>query len=485
MTVKSKINKNKKASDAQGISEKTFKKSFYLGMAIIAVSFVLGHSYTFIATFLIFSLFMTILWRKKQKPWLLLASTAAATPVVISRFDFSTNTIFAIWFVILKPRQLLKLPIWIYIPILLIVVGLLTSAIHWMAGDMLRSMSRELVYMFNNVLAPFLFLPAIYILMRENPDRTRNLQGLLFCLIVPATLILIVTKLFGSVVNEWEASLHAGSLSEGFLIYKLGRVYVSYLRTEVGFILAALICASAAVTVSHVRRLYRIVTAVCLASNLFLLLSTGSFGSAFACLCGLTVIFYMQSRVVNMTKIFASLAVILCIIVLTYAIMPQSVKGYLGKRYEHRVTNANTDRFDLWANGTKYLLKYPLGVGFTLRAGETEKEKAYTHNDYLSYAISYGFIGGIGYIIFVCGLFVSFFRMRRKIPRDAAAMAVYLAGFGVFVAVAVNCFTDHMSSCKWFFNVMWSIIWYCYFCSRIPPAAEQVQNDPLLKGMKV
>ena len=61
--------------------------------------------------------------------------------------------------------------------------------------------------------------------------------------------------------------------------YQLGKVIVNFMRTEVGFILAALICASAAVTASPVKILYRVVAAACLASNAFLLLFTASFGS--------------------------------------------------------------------------------------------------------------------------------------------------------------------------------------------------------------
>ena len=107
-------------------------------------------------------------------------------------------------------------------------------------------------------LAPFLLLPVVYLRMRESRDHAANLQGLLFCLIVPSTLILISAKLFGTVANAWEASLHVGSLPEGFLQYKLGKVIVNFLRTEVGFILAALICASTAVTVSQVKGLYQV-----------------------------------------------------------------------------------------------------------------------------------------------------------------------------------------------------------------------------------
>ena len=119
---------------------------------------------------------------------------------------------------------------------------------------------------------------------------------------------------------------------------------MNFLRTEVGFILAALICASTAVTVSQVKGLYRLLAGACLASNVFLLLATGSFGSIFACLCGLAAIFYTQFRNVSITKVLVSVAVVCCMLFLTYSLSPPSVKEYLGKRYEHRVVKADTDR---------------------------------------------------------------------------------------------------------------------------------------------
>jgi uncharacterized RDD family membrane protein YckC len=332
-----------------------------------------------------------------------------------------------------------------------------------MGDNVIGSLMRQGSYALNFLLAPFILLPLIYVRMKDSRDHAANLQGLLYCLIVPSTVILLSAKLFGTVYNSWEASQHFQSLAEGFLQYKLGKVVVSFVRTEVGFILAALICASTAITVSQVKSCYKLLAGACLASNMFLLLSTGSFGSGFACLCGLGIIFYSQFRLVSMTKVFMSVAVICSILLLAYSFSPPNIKNYLGKRFEHRVVNKDTDRLTLWAGAWHYFMDHPMGVGFTLAAGDGAK--AYIHNDYLAYMVSYSVMGGVAYTSLVVGLMISFIRRRKGIIDDPAALAVYLAGLGVIVAVAVNSITDNMLSSRWNFTLIWSLVWYSYFCS--------------------
>ena len=449
--------------DFQEVRGRTSLIAILLGMAIIAASILLGRSFAFFLSFLAFSIVMTLLWRKAPRPWIFLVSISAAVPFAVSKYQFACNLIFALWFTLLNPRYLFRLPKWIYVPTVLAVLGILTSSINWFSDDIVRSMMRQVTYAYNLFLAPFLLLPVVYLRMRGSRDNAANLQGLLLCLILPSTLILISAKLFGTVANAWAASRHAADLSEGFLQYQLGKVIVNFLRTEVGFILAALICASTAVTVSQVKNFYRLVAGSCWAANVFLLLATGSFGSIIACLCGLAAIFYIQFRTVSLTKVFASTAVICCMLGLTFVLLPPSVTQYLGKRYEHRVTDANADRLELWARAVEQLFEHPEGVGLTLSVGD--EVKTFIHNEYLTYAVSYGIIGGLGYVFLVVVLLISFFRVRISAIHDPSLLAIHFAGLGVLVASAINSMTDHMNENRWYFNIIWSTIWYCYFCS--------------------
>ena len=457
---------NAPASDFREVRGRTSVIAFFLGMAIIAASIFLGRSYAFFVVFLTFSILITLLWRKVPRPWIFLVSISAATPIAISRQQFACNLIFALWFAILNIRYLFRLPRWIYVSAICAVLGICISSMNWISDDLIRGLMRQGANAFNFFLAPFLLLPVVYMRMRESRDNVANLQGLLFCLIVPSTLILLLSKFLGTPINVWQASLHGESIPDGFLQYQLGKVIVNFLRTEVGFIFAALVCASSAIVVSRVRPLYRWLAGACLASNAFLLIGAGSFGSGFACLCGLAAIFFILARTVKIGRVFVSVTLIACMLSLTYFLSPPSVKEYLGERYHFRVVQSGTDqdRFQLWGFAVKHLLEHPEGVGLTFSVGD--REKTFIHNDYLSYAVSYGVIGGLAYAFLVAGLLISFFQRRKRAINDAYLLAIHLAGLGVIVAVAVNSMTDHMNSNRWYFNVMWSMIWYSYFCSH-------------------
>ncbi|TWJ19060.1 O-antigen ligase family protein [Geobacter argillaceus] len=460
-------------ADFREVGGRTSVIAIFLGMALIAAAILIGKKYAFFVPFLAFSIVMTLLWNKAPRPWIFLVSISAATPIAIAKQQFSCNLIYALWLAVFNMRYLTKLPKWLYILVSLALFGFFASSINWIGDKFLGSILRQGAFAYNFLLAPFILLPLIYFRMEKSRDYAANLQGLLFCLIVPSTLILLSAKLFGTVTNEWEAAQHASSLSEGFLQYRLGKVVVNFLRTEVGFILAALICASTAVTVSPVRSLYRVVAGACLALNVFLLLSTGSFGSGFACLFGLAAIFYALSRTINVTKAIVAVAVICSMLLLTYGLSPPSVKEYLEKRYEHRVVNKDTDRLGLWERAIEYYVEQPLGVGFTFTVGDSVK--TVIHNDYLAYTVSYSVMGGLAYTLLVAGLLVSFFQRRKNMIDDPSALAVYLAGLGVIVAAALNSITDHMAENRWYFNLIWSVIWYSYFCSRAAQR-EKVQD---------
>jgi hypothetical protein len=456
---------NAPTSDFREVRGRSSVVAFFLGIAIIAACIFLGHRYV-LFPILALSFLVTLVWRKAPRPWIFLVSILAASPVALSRQKIEPNLIFALWFVVFNIRYLFKLPKWIYVTAALAVLGIFTGAINWISGDVVRNLVQQGAYAYTYVIGTFILLPVVYSRMGESQDHAANLQGLLFCLIIPSTLILCLTKWFGTPFNVWEASLR-GDQSAGYIMYRLGKAYVNFMRTEVGFIFAALTCASTAIVVSQVKRLYRLLGGVCLALNTTLLLVTGSLGSIIACLCGLAAVFYGQFRTVKITRVLASATVIACMLLLIWGLSPGSVKEYLGKHYQARASaGTDQDRFMLWGRAVEQILDHPEGVGWTVSVGD--RVRSVIHNEYLGYAVSYGVTGGLAYASLVAGLMIYFLQCRKRRTEDHSALAINLAGLGVVAALAVNSMTDHVASSRWYFNAIWSVIWYSYFCSRAP-----------------
>lgn len=468
------------ASNFREVGGRTSVIAFLLGMAVIAASIVFGHRYV-VFPVLALSFFVALAWRKAARPWIFLISILAASPVALSRQKIEPNLIFALWFVVFNIRYLFKLPKWIYVPAALAVLGIFTGSINWISGDVMRNLAQQGANAYTYIFGMFMLLPVVYSRMAESRDHAANLQGLLFCLIVPSTLILCLAKWLGTPINTWEASLHGDDFM-GMLQYRLGQASVNFLRTQVGFIFAALICASTAVVVSQVKRLYRLLAGVCLTLNTILLLVTGSFGSIFACLCGLAALFYGHFRTVKITRVLASVTAIACMLLLIWGLSPGSVKEYLGKHYEGRASQGmSQDRFMLWGRAVEQILDHPEGVGWTVSVGK--RVKTVIHNEYLGYTVSYGIFGGLAYASLIVGLLLSFFQVRKKAINDPSALAIHLAGLGVVVALAVNSLTDHVASNRWYFNAIWSIIWYSYFCSRASQTGtvpEGIEHDTVI-----
>lgn len=440
--------------------------AYLFGLLLIAASIFIGKSYLFYLAFLGFSFSITFLWRNNYRPWIALLMISAATPIYITNKAFACNLIYAFFFAVYNRGKITELPKFIKAAFVLITIGFITSSMNW-TGGLVGSTARQGVFLYNFFWGPFFFLPLAFLKMMDSRDYTANFKGLLFCLILPSSFILFIAKINGNIVNLWEASLHVGAGAQGYYKYGLGRVVIDFTRTGIGFILAALICASGAILLAKVKGKYRLIAGACMNTNIYLLLTTGSFGSIFSCVCGLATIFFVQGHRISIQKMVVTAVSFLAMLVVVYNFAPPEIKEYIGKRYEHRVTKKDTDRVDLWSRAIDHLFWKPGGSGFTLVVGK--KIKSNPHNDYLAYLVSYGFIGGIAYPLLFMGLMLYWYKNRKKKIDDYYALAVSSAGYGVTVALLLNSMTDNITANRWYFNVIWCIIWYCYFCSRSIP----------------
>lgn len=433
-----------------------------IGIAIICVSLVLGSTYAVSAFVLFIGLFVTAAFRKYPLPWIFLVSILTANPINYSA-AFPCNLILVFCLVLYNVTYLFKLPRWNYIAAVLALAGFAFSSGNWMSDPL--SILQQTNYMINYLMMPIILLPVIFFRMAEEKDNLAKLKGLLFYLIIPTTLLLLLAYVFGTPIKKITIEhYHAMDIR----MYKFINTEVNFTRTHAGIILASLICASSAITILPVKVLYRLMAALCLAINVLLLLTIGSVGSSLAGLCGIIAIFFCASLRINILRSIISVFVVVSMLILVWAFAPVKVKDYVELRYKERfVTKGiNTvDRTMLWKRALDYSMDHPEGVGWSISYGEGSR-KSNAHNDYLLYAINYGVIVGILYAYLVIRFFLYFLRRSKTIFNDPNALVVNLAGLGVVVVLLINSMSDHLTANKWYFNIVWSIIWYAYFCSR-------------------
>jgi len=327
------------------------------------------------------------------------------------------------------------------------------------------SILQQTNYMINYMMMPIILLPVIYCRMAGEKDNLIKLKGLLFYLIIPTTLLLLLAYVFGTPIKKITIE-HYNVMD--IRMYKFINTEVNFTRTHAGFIFASLICASTAIVILRVKAVYRLLAVLCLTINVLLLLTIGSIGSSLACLCGIMAIFACASRRINLLRSVASLVAIVCMMGMVWIIAPVKVKNYVELRYKERFVTKGinaVDRTILWKRALDYSMEHPGGVGWSISYGDGSR-KSNAHNDYLLYAINYGVIATVAYVYLVFGLLIYFLRKAMNIVKDPSALAVNLAGVGVVFVLLINSMSDHLTANKWYFNIIWSIVWYAYFCCK-------------------
>jgi len=332
------------------------------------------------------------------------------------------------------------------------------SSGNWMSG--ILSIFQQTNYFINYLMMPFILLPVIYLRMAEEKDNYLKLKGLIYYLIIPSTLVLFLAYMFGHPIKYYTAEV------TNHVIYKFLNTEVNFTRTQSGFIFASLICASIAIIMLRTKFINRLLAAICMSVNVFLLLSTGSVGSIIACLFGIGAMFFCASRRISIIKYVTLIVAIVCMLLSIWAIYPSKIKDNIELRYKERFIFKGInvdDRIAIWRRAFNYSLKHPEGVGWSLFF--VDKTKINTHNDYLLYAINYGIIVGIVYAYMILKLLIFFYRKSKALNQDNHALSIHLSGLGVTTVLLINSISDHLVANKWYFIVIWSILWYAYFCS--------------------
>ncbi len=118
-------------------------------------------------------------------------------------------------------------------------------------------------------------------------------------------------------------------------------------------------------------------------------------------------------------------------------------------------TFRDTSREERWMSALQQVAHRPFGVGWTTHAVDIDDNIA--HNDYLAYSISYGVLGGLGYLLLVMMIILrSYAIIRRTGPNVQRRLGTIT--FAVSVCLLLNSMTDHLIGDLSRFIIVWSII---------------------------
>jgi hypothetical protein len=432
--------------------------AFAVGWAITLMSLLIGNIYTISLMVMPVAVWATLKWQRQPLPWIALVSILAANPAN-SVATVALNLIFVVCFIALNLRTMEGLPHWIYLVCILGVISAVASMVNW--GET-GKFSSQCIAIINYILGPFVLLPFTFYRLKNLPDSTQLLKVFILALLVPSVTLLLAAWFLGSPVLAFNAS--ADDLLGKVWTYKLINTDISLLRTQVGMMLAAMACAAFAIIMCDVAKWVRLMSIIILLALLFLLLATGSVGSTLSALLSLAFLLAVAARYLSVRKYLLVLPVVITVGAVGWSQLPDEIKEYAESRYDRKVAEGIdlSDRSGLWKGSALYLLKNPLGRGWSLYV---EPLGYYPHNDYISYGISFGVISGLLYLFLPVAIILSMVFSGCD-GKDGARLALFLAGIGAISVVFVNSFSDHLTGNRWYFNVTWSIIWYCYFASR-------------------
>jgi O-antigen ligase len=459
-------------------SGKRVYSAFVIGMAIDLVSIYIGNPYIISWIMMPIAVFVTIKWLNQPVPWIVFVSVIAANPVNINA-SIALNLIFALSLLMLNIRYVRKLPSWLYLTLLLFLISILGSVINWGTTDEYLTQFSAIG---NYVVGPFFLIPLIYFRLHGERDADLLLKGFVFSFIVPSATFMLLARLFGSPEIDDNASVIEYLVNVP--VYHLGNVNFQLIRTQAGIPLAALICASLAVIISKVSKGIRMIAGVFLLILIFLLLVTGSIGSSLAALCGISAMLIVGFRFISFKRILVVVALLLGFALASWNLVPEGIKQYAESRYEERFSGKGidaSDRNEIWRLSLGYLLDNPEGRGWDLYV---EPINTHPHNDYISYGIAFGFVCGFLYLLVPVKFFVSLVGplVHNKNP---AQIAILLAGVGALTVFVINSFSDHLVANRWYFNVVWSMIWYGYYASKSVTSQDSVKQIRVVRPNRV
>ncbi|HEX9011458.1 MAG TPA: O-antigen ligase family protein [Holophagaceae bacterium] len=460
-----------------------------LGLGINLLSLAIGAPYPMAVVGLVAAVIASIAWSERPLAWTIFVSLLAANPANTTT-PIALNLYAALlFFMLARGEAWREVPRLVQFALGFVLLSMMVSILvslsahrtvpsinsvdvdlprtystTWTGGVSADIFPTQLIAILNYLLGPFLLIPLIFTRVRRDLDPDLLVKGLVFGLILPTILLFLIARGFG------RPTIDPNVLSQDLLnvsTFRLGKIDIQMIRTQSGIILASLICGSFAIAISPIARWTRLAATGCLAASVYLMLITGSVGSSLASLAGMVLILLMGKRRFSIRRYFLLLLLGAGLAVSAWSVMPTAIQQYAVSRYEVRMGKSGSavgDRAWRWKKAFNYLTDHPSGVGWSIYI---EPLGTYPHNDYLTYAIAYGVLCGLVYLLYPAGLLFSFIFLNSKVA-DPSRFALALAGAGITTVLLINSMSDHMTANRWYFNVIWSLIWYAFAASRTP-----------------
>jgi hypothetical protein len=459
-----------------------------LGLGLHLAALAIGLPYATAGLGLAAGLAATLAWANRPLAWIVFVALLAASPANPTT-PIALDLYAGMVFFLLSPRLGWKrMPRLVQLALLLALVSLAASLLAslslvrrvpsisitdvdlprtysttWAGGPTEALFPTQLLAVVNYLLGPLLFLPLAFSRIRQEHPEDTLLKGWVYGLVYPTLLLFLAARAFGRPVVD--ANVFLGESLMNVSTYRLGMLDIQMIRTQSGIILAALTCARFAVAISPVPRGTRLASVAGLGVSLYLMLMTGSVGSSLAALAGMVVIVILGKRRFPVRRYLALLLVGGCLGMAAWAVLPEGTRRYATTRYELRVGKSGDPfggRAVRWRKSLAFLERHPSGVGWSVYL---EPLGIYPHNDYLTYAIAYGVLCGLVYLACPVGLLLAFLTVDLK-RLEASRFALALAGAGVAAVLLINSMSDHLTANRWYFNVVWCLVWYAFFASR-------------------
>lgn len=235
--------------------------------------------------------------------------------------------------------------------------------------------------------------------------------------------------------------------------YDLGALSFGYVRTQVSILLAVLMTGGIAAVLYGPTWPVRALFGGLVAVSGYILIAKCSVASMASLALGVGVL--VADALMHSPKhAFKVLAVCGVIGAIVWYGAQSDYYQFVALRIQYKADTGN-DRSTEWMTAIDQCLSYPFGKGFTT----TTDTGNVTHNDYLTYAISYGIIGFAGFCGLVGrGLLHWVFAASRGKRVAAGSSLIRSVGLGTLVVYGANAMFDVLTAQIVYFQIVWALI---------------------------